>query len=58
MSSRVMICDTLLRDAHQSLLATRMRTDDMVDLARQMGAVSDALPAYAVKEVALREAGS
>jgi len=28
------------------------------DLARDMGAVSDALPAYAVKEVALRTAGS
>jgi (4-(4-[2-(gamma-L-glutamylamino)ethyl]phenoxymethyl)furan-2-yl)methanamine synthase len=28
-----------------------------LDLARQMGAVSDALPAYAVKEVALRGAG-
>jgi len=28
------------------------------DLAREMGAVSDALPAYAVKEVALRESGS
>jgi len=28
------------------------------DLARELGAVSDALPAFAVKEVALREAGS
>jgi uncharacterized hydantoinase/oxoprolinase family protein len=28
-----------------------------VDLAKQIGAVSDALPAYAVKEVALRGAG-
>ena len=28
-----------------------------LDLAKQMGAVSDALPAYAVKEVALRGAG-
>jgi pyruvate/oxaloacetate carboxyltransferase len=26
----VMICETLLRDAHQSLLATRMRTEDML----------------------------
>ena len=26
----VRICDTILRDAHQSLLATRMRTDDMI----------------------------
>jgi probable H4MPT-linked C1 transfer pathway protein len=29
-----------------------------VDLAREMGSVSDALPAFAVKEVALRESGS
>lgn len=28
--SRVHITDTVLRDAHQSLLATRMRTDDML----------------------------
>jgi len=27
------ICDTSLRDAHQSLLATRMRTDDMLPIA-------------------------
>jgi oxaloacetate decarboxylase (Na+ extruding) subunit alpha len=26
----VRICDTILRDAHQSLLATRMRTEDMI----------------------------
>jgi oxaloacetate decarboxylase alpha subunit len=26
----VRICETILRDAHQSLLATRMRTDDMI----------------------------
>jgi pyruvate/oxaloacetate carboxyltransferase len=32
----VMICDTLLRDAHQSLLATRMRTQDMLCVAPQM----------------------
>jgi oxaloacetate decarboxylase alpha subunit len=31
-----MICDTLLRDAHQSLLATRMRTEDMLPVAQQM----------------------
>lgn len=29
-STPVRICDTILRDAHQSLLATRMRTDDMI----------------------------
>jgi oxaloacetate decarboxylase alpha subunit len=34
MESRpVYICDTILRDAHQSLLATRMRTDDMLPAA-------------------------
>lgn len=32
-SKAVKICDTILRDAHQSLLATRMRTDDMVPVA-------------------------
>jgi pyruvate/oxaloacetate carboxyltransferase len=32
----VMICETLLRDAHQSLLATRMRTEDMLCVASQM----------------------
>ena len=29
----VLICDTILRDAHQSLLATRMRTEDMLPMA-------------------------
>ena len=29
----VLICDTILRDAHQSLLATRMRTEDMLPIA-------------------------
>ncbi len=29
----VQICETVLRDAHQSLLATRMRTEDMLPLA-------------------------
>ena len=30
MPTKLMICETLLRDAHQSLLATRMRTEDML----------------------------
>ncbi len=30
------ICDTILRDAHQSLLATRMRTDDMLPIAEKL----------------------
>ncbi|MBN1889240.1 MAG: pyruvate/oxaloacetate carboxyltransferase [Thermoflexales bacterium] len=35
----VMVCDTVLRDAHQSLLATRMRTDDMLPIAAQLDRV-------------------
>ncbi len=33
------ICDTILRDAHQSLLATRMRTDDMLPIAPKLDRV-------------------
>lgn len=33
---RVQITDTVLRDAHQSLLATRMRTEDMVDICEKL----------------------
>jgi pyruvate/oxaloacetate carboxyltransferase len=32
----VKICDTSLRDGHQSLLATRMRTDDMLPIAAKI----------------------
>jgi oxaloacetate decarboxylase alpha subunit len=35
----VRICDTVLRDAHQSLLATRMRTDDMLPIAEELDKV-------------------
>jgi len=35
----IKITDTTLRDAHQSLWATRMRTDDMLPIARQLDAV-------------------
>ncbi len=35
----VRICDTILRDAHQSLLATRMRTDDMLPIAARLDQV-------------------
>ena len=35
----VQICDTILRDAHQSLLATRMRTDDMLPIAGKLDEV-------------------
>jgi pyruvate carboxylase subunit B len=33
---KLLITDTTLRDAHQSLIATRMRTDDMLSLAREI----------------------
>lgn len=33
---KLLICDTTLRDAHQSLLATRVRTKDMLNIARPM----------------------
>ncbi|OFV67112.1 MAG: pyruvate carboxylase subunit B PycB [Candidatus Syntrophoarchaeum caldarius] len=35
----VRITDTTFRDSHQSLIATRMRTEDMLDLAEDMDAV-------------------
>ena len=37
-SSKVLITDTTLRDAHQSLIATRLRTEDMIPLAREIDA--------------------
>jgi len=36
---RVYITDTVLRDAHQSLLATRMRTEDMLPICEKMDAI-------------------
>ncbi len=38
-STPVKICDTILRDAHQSLLATRMRTEDMLPIASKLDQV-------------------
>ncbi|HPS80116.1 MAG TPA: oxaloacetate decarboxylase subunit alpha, partial [Thermoanaerobaculaceae bacterium] len=35
----VLVCETLLRDAHQSLLATRMRTEDMLPVAEALDKV-------------------
>ncbi|OPX65462.1 sodium-extruding oxaloacetate decarboxylase subunit alpha [Methanoregula sp. PtaB.Bin085] len=35
-SRKVKITDTTLRDAHQSLIATRLRTEDMLPLARAL----------------------
>jgi len=34
--NKVMICETVLRDAHQSLLATRMKTEDMLRIASKL----------------------
>ncbi|MBC7226893.1 MAG: pyruvate/oxaloacetate carboxyltransferase [Thermoflexales bacterium] len=39
MARPVKICDLVLRDGHQSLLATRMRTDDMLPIAEKMDKV-------------------
>ena len=35
----VKITETILRDAHQSLLATRMRTRDMLEVVEQLDQV-------------------
>lgn len=39
MSRKVGITDTTLRDGHQSLLATRLKTEDMLPIAEQMDAI-------------------
>ena len=39
MENRVKITDTALRDAHQSLLATRMKTEDMLPIAEKIDEV-------------------
>ena len=39
MKKRVAITDTTLRDAHQSLLATRMRLEHMLPIAAQIDAI-------------------
>lgn len=39
MVQKVRITDTTLRDAHQSLLATRMKTEDMLPIAEKMDRV-------------------
>ena len=36
---KVLITDVALRDGHQSLLATRMRTEDMLPIAQKLDAV-------------------
>lgn len=37
--AQVKICETVLRDAHQSLIATRMTTDEMLPILEQMDKV-------------------
>lgn len=37
--SKVQITDTILRDAHQCLIATRMRTDDMLPICKKLDQV-------------------
>jgi pyruvate carboxylase subunit B len=39
MSTQLLITDTTLRDAHQSLIATRLKTEDMLPLARAIDKV-------------------
>jgi len=39
MTKPLKICDLMLRDGHQSLLATRMRTDDMLPIAEKIDQV-------------------
>ena len=39
MSKKITVTDTILRDAHQSLLATRMRTEDMLPICDKLDRV-------------------
>jgi oxaloacetate decarboxylase alpha subunit len=39
MTTKIELTETVLRDAHQSLLATRMRTEDMLPVADKLDAV-------------------
>ncbi|WP_313519282.1 sodium-extruding oxaloacetate decarboxylase subunit alpha [Pseudomonas sp.] len=39
MSKKITVTDTILRDAHQSLLATRMRTEDMLPICEKLDRV-------------------
>lgn len=39
MSTKINVTDTILRDAHQSLLATRMRTEDMLPICPKLDQV-------------------
>ena len=37
--AKVKICETVLRDSHQSLIATRMTTEEMLPILEQMDKV-------------------
>ncbi|PLY14648.1 MAG: oxaloacetate decarboxylase subunit alpha [Sedimenticola sp.] len=39
MSNKIHITDVILRDAHQSLIATRMRTEDMLPICEKLDAI-------------------
>jgi len=39
MTNKIYITDTILRDAHQSLLATRLRTEDMLPICDKLDKV-------------------
>ena len=39
MTAKIELTETILRDAHQSLLATRMRTEDMLPIAAKLDAI-------------------
>ena len=39
LGKKVEITETVLRDAHQSLLATRMRTEDMLPIAEKLDGI-------------------
>ncbi|MEW8233126.1 MAG: sodium-extruding oxaloacetate decarboxylase subunit alpha [Candidatus Thiodiazotropha endolucinida] len=39
MSNKVQVTDVILRDAHQSLIATRMRTEDMLPICEKLDGV-------------------
>lgn len=39
MSRKITVTDTILRDAHQSILATRLRTEDMLPICAKLDQV-------------------
>ena len=44
MAAKIELTETILRDAHQSLLATRMRTEDMLPIAAKLDEVGYIIP--------------